>query len=75
MMLKDIIALRIGLRIKNMRKRAGLTQNELTELIGINSRSHLSDIEKGKKMPSLELLYKIEAHLDTGIVRTKWGHE
>lgn len=52
----------IGLRIRELRKGRGLTQNELAE--GIVTRSYLSQIEKGAVIPSPETLEKISLRLD-----------
>ena len=53
----------LGKRIKEVRKSRGLTQDALSEKIGIDSK-HLSRIECGKNRPSIELLYKISAVLN-----------
>ena len=53
----------LGKRIKEVRKSKGLTQDALSEKIGIDSK-HLSRIECGKNRPSIELLYKISAVLN-----------
>ncbi len=55
----------LSLNIAFYRKLKGLTQEELSEIVGI-SRSHLGHIEslKMKKMPSLNLLFAIAKALD-----------
>lgn len=53
--------------IKHLRLVLGWTQKELAEIVGI-SRSHLSEIESGKKSPSLEVLNKIAVSFDLGHV-------
>lgn len=45
----------LGSRIKELRKKAGLSQEELSEKIGIDGK-YLSRIEVGKRSPSLETL-------------------
>lgn len=52
----------IGLRIRELRKGKGLTQNELAE--GVVTRSYLSQIEKGAVIPSSETLEKLALRLD-----------
>lgn len=52
----DFVA--VGKRIKEVRERCGLTQEELSEEIDISS-SHMSVIERGKKGPRLETLVNI----------------
>lgn len=49
---------KIGKRIKTARKRKGLTQEELSGLISAGS-PHISNIENGKKIFSIELLVEI----------------
>ena len=53
----------LGKRIKELRKRAGLTQEKLAELINIETTS-LSGIESGRHFPSLPTLEKIATNLN-----------
>lgn len=48
----------LGARIKELRKKRGLTQGKLSEIIEIDPK-HLSRIEVGKSYPSLQTLDKI----------------
>ena len=48
----------IGKTIQTIRKRANIKQNELAEKIGI-SEKHLSKIETGKNLPSLDNFLKM----------------
>ncbi len=48
----------IGLRIMQRRKELRLSQEKLAEKIGI-SKNHLSNIERGKYMPTTECIFKI----------------
>jgi DNA-binding XRE family transcriptional regulator len=52
--------------IAKIRKRKGLTQMELAELVGVN-RFHISKIERGKRMPSVKLLIKIADVLNVSL--------
>ncbi len=52
--------------IKEYRKKAGLTQLQLAQNIGI-TREHLSLVENGHKKPSLTTLEKIAKELHTSI--------
>jgi len=52
--------------IAKIRKRKGLTQMELAELVGVN-RFHISNIERGKSLPSVKLLIKIANVLDVSL--------
>ncbi len=45
----------LGARIKELRKRADLSQDQLAEKVSIDGK-YLSRIEVGKRYPSLELL-------------------
>jgi transcriptional regulator with XRE-family HTH domain len=49
------IRVHLGNRVRALRKKNGWTQVELAELLGID-RSYLSEIETGKKDPSLTTL-------------------
>ena len=48
----------IGNRIKTMRERANLTQEQLAELVDI-SPTHMSVIERGVKTPKLDTFVRI----------------
>ncbi len=48
----------IGKTIQTIRKKANLKQGELAEKIGI-SEKHLSKIETGKNLPSLDNFFKM----------------
>lgn len=48
----------IGLRVKHARTRRNMSQEKLSEILGI-SRSQLASLERGTRGPSLELLIDI----------------
>ena len=50
----------IGARVKDARKKAGLTQVELSKAAGM-SRSYLADVEGGRYNPSVKKLVSIAA--------------
>ncbi len=54
--------------IKHYRKIKNLTQEKLSEISGI-SRDYLSEIERGKKTPSLKRLILIAKALDVEIYK------
>ncbi len=54
----------IGEKIKNNRKRIGMTQEELAKQVGYTGKSMISRIENGKNKPSYEALSKIARALD-----------
>lgn len=57
----------LGKRIKELRKKSGLTQEKLAELIDIETTS-LSGIESGRHFPSLPTLEKIAVNLKVELV-------
>lgn len=60
MELKD----RVALRIKTLRRRRGLTQEGLAELIG-RTVDAVSNLERGRSLPSFETLEKLSEALET----------
>lgn len=56
----------LGLRIRELRKTRGLSQDQLSEKIGIDAK-HLSRIELGKSFPYMETLEGIADALDVEI--------
>lgn len=48
----------LGENIAFYRKRAGITQEKLSEIVGI-SNVHISHIETGDRAPSLDVLFAI----------------
>ncbi len=52
------IRVRLGSRIRILRRKRGWTQVEMADALGID-RSYLSEIETGKKDPSLTILKTI----------------
>lgn len=55
----------ITVHIREVRKAKGLTIVKLEELSGV-SRSHISEIETHKQMPTLPVLCRIAAALEVG---------
>ena len=53
-------------RIKELRARYNLTQDELAEIVGI-SRQTMLYLEKGKYNPSLLLAYRVAKALESNI--------
>ena len=56
----------IGARIKDIRNGKGVTQEQLSENVGINAK-YLSSIERGKENPTLNTLLKLVRSLDVGL--------
>jgi transcriptional regulator with XRE-family HTH domain len=55
-----------GRRIRAFRKLKGYTQKELAEELGI-SVSVLGEVERGTRIPQLELLHRISEILNIGL--------
>jgi len=53
-------------RIKELRARAGFTQEELAQQVGVR-RETIVFLEQGKYNPSLKLAYKVSRALDSTI--------
>jgi transcriptional regulator with XRE-family HTH domain len=61
---KHALLLRLGERIKRLRKKKGYTQTDLTVHLDMN-RGHLSDIELGKREVGIITLQVIARGLNT----------
>ena len=53
----------IGLRIKELRRSKNLSQETLSEKVGISSK-YLSSIERGKENPTLDTLIRVSMSLN-----------
>jgi transcriptional regulator with XRE-family HTH domain len=56
----------IGSRIKHLRKAKGLSQEELSEKVGLSSK-YLSSIERGNENPTLDTFMKLAQALNVEI--------
>lgn len=56
----------IGRRLKNLRLENNLSQEEMAELVGM-SREHLSCLEHGKNLITIDSLYKIATYFNKNI--------
>ncbi len=56
----------IGLRVGEIRRKKGLTQEELADNMGIGPK-YLSSIERGKENPTLNTLIKLSQALDVDL--------
>ena len=54
----------LGQRIREQREQQNINQEKFAEMVGI-SNVHLSEIERGKKTPSMEAFIRIVNALDT----------
>lgn len=53
----------IGKKIKGLRIEHDISQEKLAEYINM-SREHISCMERGKNMPTIETLYKISTYFE-----------
>ena len=51
----------IGRKIKNLRLENDLSQEKMAELVGL-SREHISCLERGKNLITIDSLYKISSY-------------
>lgn len=56
----------LGIKIRELRIEKNIKQVELAKLAGI-SNTYLSDIEKGRTLPSLKTLYKLASALNVDV--------
>ena len=57
----------IGRRIKFYRQQRGLTQMELAAKVGYTSKEAISEIESGKKAPSMDMLQAVARALQVPV--------
>ncbi len=65
-MQQEIDYAKLGKKIKEMRLKAGLTQDNLAEMVSCNT-SHISNVENNHTKVSLNVLLAIANALDTSI--------
>lgn len=70
--MKELDYGKIGIRIRQVRKVKGWSQDELAKKCGI-SMSFLGHIERGTRIMSLETFVSICEALDTGADELLWG--
>lgn len=65
-MQKEIDYIALGSRVKETRERIGITQEQLGGSCDI-STAHIGHIERGTRIPSLEVLFKISKALHVSL--------
>ncbi len=60
------ISAQIGQRLKEVRKKRGLTQEQLGEMLGLNYK-YIGLIERGERVPSIQTLVRISEQLNVAI--------
>jgi transcriptional regulator with XRE-family HTH domain len=63
---RDPIKRLVGIRIKHLRKTKGISQEKLSEKIGMSSK-YLSSIERGKENPTFDTFIKLAKALNIEI--------
>ena len=61
-------------RIKSLRRKKGLTQNTLSELMDVTPQA-VSKWETGRALPDLSRLDELAAALDVEITELLWGRD
>lgn len=56
----------IGAKVQALRRSANLTQEDLAETVGVSWRT-ISNLETGKVIPGLELIYDLAIYFDVSI--------
>ena len=56
----------MGNNIKKIRKQKGMTQGDLSEMVGV-TRQYISDVENLKKIPSVKIAFDISKVLGSNI--------
>jgi transcriptional regulator with XRE-family HTH domain len=62
---------RVGRLLKGLREKKGFSQIELATLCGVTS-AHISQIEKGRRLPADALCIQLAQHLDCDAVELTW---
>jgi len=57
----------IGPALAKARKCRGMTQSQIAYMLGYTCHTHISNIERGKKIPNLTTLEKLTEILDVDI--------
>jgi len=50
---------RFGKKLRQLRQARGLTVRQLSAVFEMKSHSHIADMERGRSLPSVELLVKL----------------
>jgi len=58
--------LQIGLKVQALRKSQNLTQEDLAEKVGVSWRT-ISNLETGRTVPKLELIYDLSRYFNIGM--------
>ena len=56
----------VGQTVRDLREKKGVSQEKMAEAIG-SHQVYISEIENGKKIPSLPILYKTALYFDLSL--------
>ena len=59
-------SIQIGLKVQALRKSQNLTQEQLAEITGVSWRT-ISNLETGRTVPKLELIYDLSRYFNIGM--------
>lgn len=65
--MKSKIDIQFGLRIAELRKQLGISQEELAERCGVH-RTYIGSIERGEKSPTLNTVEKFAKGLNVSLI-------
>lgn len=57
-MSSELIILRFGEKLRALRERHGMSQTALAQALGHSAHGYISELEAGKKLPTLEFVLK-----------------
>lgn len=60
------VHIRLGKNLRRLRKQEGLTQEGLADLTTVH-RNYISDLERGHRNPSVDVLAKLAAALNVNV--------
>jgi putative transcriptional regulator len=58
---------RFGEKLRALRQQRGLTLKQLAQAIGHTTHSHISELETGKRRPSLDLALRLARYFDVSL--------
>ena len=53
---------RFGVKLHSLRTSRGMTLQELAEVLGLKAHGYISELETGKKLPTVEVVLQVARH-------------
>lgn len=74
-----IVIVKFGEKVRRLREARGLSQSQLAALLGLSesSKGYISELERGKKRPSVELVLGLAVLFNVStdyLLRDEWEH-